>query len=294
MAQHHDPRILAGALGQIAGNVLANAAQTFGMAGFGRGQQLAPTIGGLCAFGHQHNRIQPSFGIAVANLLGHLVQTEGNFGHQDGVRIAGNAGMQGNPASVAAHHLNHHHALMTLGRAVQAVQALGGETNCRVKAEGGERFVQVVVNGFGHTHHTQAFLMQGVGNGQRAVAANGHQCVNLVRGKVSQDFVRAVDFAHAAVGHFDREVQRIALVGGAQHGAAQVTDAAHLVARQTQHPAVSIALGKQDAVETVADAIAFPAPVGGRNHHRLDHRVESGCVTPAGIDGNAFNGFGHG
>ena len=232
-------------------------------------------------------------GIARANLGCHLFQVKRHLGNQNGVGVAGNAAVQANPAGVAPHHLHHHHALVALGGAVQAVQALGGKAHGGVKTKGGEGFVQVVVNGLGHAHHAQAFLVQGVGNGERTIPANGHQGVNFVGGKVFQDVARAVHLTDAAVGHFDGKVQRVALVGGAQNGAATVADAAHGVARQAGHAALRVALGKQNAVEPVMNAVALPAPVVGGNGHGLNDGIKARGIATAGVDGNAPDGTGH-
>jgi hypothetical protein len=143
------------------------------------------------------------------------------------MRVAGNAGVQRDPAGITPHHLHHHHPLVALGRAVQAVQAFGGESHGGVEAEGGEGFVQVVVDGLGHAHDAQALLVQRIGDGERAVAADGHQRVQFLHRKVFKDLARAVHVAGAAIRHLHREVQRVAPVGGAQDGAAEVGNAAH-------------------------------------------------------------------
>ena len=56
---------------------------------------------------------------------GHLLEVEGNLGHQDHVGAAGDAGVQRDPAGVAAHHLDHHDPLVRFRRRVQPVDRLG-------------------------------------------------------------------------------------------------------------------------------------------------------------------------
>jgi hypothetical protein len=135
---------------------------------------------------------------------------------------------------------------------------------------------------------------QRVGDGERAVAADGHQGVEFLHREVLQDLVRAVHVLDAAVRHLHREVQRIALVRGAQDGAAQVGDAAHPVAGEAEHAAVGVALGEQDAVEAVANAVALPAAVDRGHDDGADDGVEARGVAPAGAHGDASNGAGHG
>ena len=207
---------------------------------------------------------------------------------------ARDACVQRDPARVAAHHLHHHHALVAFGGAVQAVQAFGGKRHGGVKAKGGEGFVQVVVNRLGHAHHAQAFVVQRIGNGERAVATHRHQRINALALEIAQDVIGAVHFFDTAVFLRHRKAERVALVGGAQNGAAQVGNAAHIVAGEGAHPAVRVALGLQDAVEAVADAHTFPSAQGGGQHRGADHRVESGGVAAAGVDRNALDGWGHG
>ena len=294
VAQHHHTGVLAGASVDGLAHALADAAQALGVADLGGFGHLTVAVHRLGAFGHHDDGVGVAFDVARHHLGRHLVDVERDLGQQHRVRVAGDAGVQRDPAGVAAHHLHHHHALVALGGAVQAVQAFGGEGHGGVEAEGGEGLVEVVVDGLGHTHHAQAFLVQRVGDGERAVAADGHQRIEFLHREVLQDFVRAVHIPGAAIGHLHREVQWVAPVGGAQDGAAQVRYAAHPVFGEAEHPALGVAFGKQDAVETVADAVALPAAVDGGHHHGADHRVEAGRVAATGADGDAADGVGHG
>jgi hypothetical protein len=123
--------------------------------------------------------------------------------------------------------------------------------------------------------------------------AESHQRIQLLAGKELEDFIGAIHFPHGAIGHLDGELQGIALVGGAQNGAAQVGNAAHPLAREWHHTALGIGLRLQDAIEAVAQAHAFPAAVGGGRDGRADDRIEAGRITSAGADGDTSNGLVH-
>ncbi len=175
-----------------------------------------------------------------------------------------------------------------------AYQALRGEGDGRVEAEGGGGLVQVVVDGLGHAHRAQPLLAQGMGDGEGAVPPDGDQGIQLLLGEVLQDLVRAVDLPGAAVRHPDGEVERVALVGGPEDGPAQVADAPHPVPGEAEHATFGEALREEDPVEALPDAVALPAPVRGGDDRGPDDRVEAGGVAAARADGDAPDGAGHG
>ncbi len=251
-------------------------------------------IDGLGTFGNDDNRIHPAFAVPGADLGGHLVHVKGNFGDQDGLGGACNAGMQRDPAGIAAHDLDHHHPLVAFGSAMQAIQTLRCKADGRIETEGGEGLVQVVVDRLGHTHHPQPLLVQGIGNGQRAIATNRNQCVDLLPGKKRQDVPRKIHVLRRAIGHFHRKMQGIALVGGAEDGAAKVSDATHPVPREAEHATIRITFGKKYAVETFANSVAFPTPMGSGNCHRPDHGIEARGIAAAGANSYSSNVTGHG
>ena len=189
MAQHHHAGVLVGALGERVGDVLTDATQSFGVAHFSGSHQFAVAITCLGAFGYHHNRVLMAAAITLANFGRHFVQVKADFRNQNRMGIAGNTGVQRNPAGITTHNFDHHDALVTLGRGVQAVKTFGCKPHGGVKPEGGVGLVQVVVDGFGNPYDRHAFLVQGIGDGQRTIAANHHQGVNLMGSAVGQDFV---------------------------------------------------------------------------------------------------------
>ncbi len=294
VAQHYHPRVFAGALLQRFCDLFSDAAQPFGVSDLGGLQNRTRTVGRFGSFGNYDDGVHAPHAVALQDLVRDLFQVEGNFRDQNGVGAAGDACVKRDPARVAAHDFDHHHPLMALRRGVKAVQALGGEGDRGVEAEGGEGLVDVIVDGLWYAHHAQPFLVQGVGDGERAIAADGNQRVQFPLGEELQDFAGAIRIPGRAVLHFHREMQRVAFVGGAEDGAAQMPDAPHLVAVEAVDPALGIALRKQDAIESIADAVAFPAAMDGSDDYRADDRIETRGVTPAGADGDAANRVGHG
>ena len=72
---------------------------------------------------------------AAADGLDNFINVVGNFGNQNHVRAAGNARAQRQPARAMPHDFRDHDAMMTVRRAVQAVNGFrgniqrGGETD---------------------------------------------------------------------------------------------------------------------------------------------------------------------
>ena len=251
------------------------------------------TTGGFGAFGYDDDGIQAPCAIARTDRGRYLFQIEIDFRDQDGVGTAGDARVQRDPTGIASHHLHYHHALMAFRRAVQPVYAFGGEGHCRVEAEGGEGLVQVVVDRLGHADDAQAFEVQGIGDGEGSVAADRHERIQFLLREEFQDLVRAIHILRGAVRHFHRKMQGIALVGRAEDRASLACDSAHLFAREAEHTALGIAFREQDAVESFADAVAFPATVGGADDHGADDCVEARGIAAAGADGDASDVAGH-
>jgi hypothetical protein len=70
-------------------------------------------------------------------------------------------------------------------------------------------------------------------------------------------------------------------------------DAAHPILGEAEHAAVGVALGKQDAVEAVANAVALPATVDGGHDDRTDDGVQARGIAAPCAHGDASNGAGH-
>ena len=79
--------------------------------------------------------------------------------------------------------------------------------------------------------------------------------------------------------------ERVAAVGGAEDGAAEVGDAADGGGIQRHDPVVA-----EQAAEPAPDAVALPAALVRGEHHGPDDGVEPGGVAAAGGDGDAHAG----
>ena len=157
-------------------------------------------------------------------------EVERDLGDQDGVGARRDAGLEGDPPGVAAHHLDDDHPAVRRGRREQPVDALRGEADRGVEAERLLRLVEVVVDRLGHADHPQSGLVQAVGDRQRAVAADRDERVDVAGGEQLHELLGAVDLDVGAVGLAHRVRGGVAAVGGAEDRAAVVDDAADDVA----------------------------------------------------------------
>ena len=85
--------------------------------------------------------------------------------------------VQRDPAGVAPHHLDDHDAAVGFGGRVQAIDRVGREADRGVEAEAAGRPVDVVVDRLRHADERDALLVELVGDGQRAVAADADERV---------------------------------------------------------------------------------------------------------------------
>ena len=181
-----------------------------------------------------------------------------------------------NPAGIAAHDFEHHHAVVALRGGAQAVQRVGGAGDGGIEAEGEGGGFEVVVNGLGHADDGDAVFEELLRGAQRAVAAHDHQgaqaeLLEIGLGLV-EDFARdAVALAVAGLGG------KAALVGRAQDRAADEEQRVHFLV--VERP---VAQRFEQALEAVEKADGVPAPFGGTLDDRPDDRVQAGTIAAAG------------
>jgi hypothetical protein len=94
---------------------------------------LAPDLAVLRAraLGDDDDRERAPRGLAAAQAIADLIHVERPLGHEHDVRAAGQPGVGGDPAGVAAHDLDDDHAVVRLGRRVQAVDRVRGDLHRR-------------------------------------------------------------------------------------------------------------------------------------------------------------------
>ena len=113
------------------------------------------------------------------------------LGDQDHVGAAGEAGVEGDPAGVAAHHLDDQHPVVAVGGRVQAVDRLHRDVDRGVEAEGVVGGAEVVVDRLRHADDRQAVLgVQARGRAEGVLAADRDQAVDPGRRQVRGDPLR--------------------------------------------------------------------------------------------------------
>src|SRR6202166_5136559 len=66
----------------------------------------------LHAFGHDHDREMLTDFFAFSDVAADVLDGEWDFRNEDHMRSAGDSGFERDPTTVAAHHFDHHHAMM--------------------------------------------------------------------------------------------------------------------------------------------------------------------------------------
>ena len=169
--------------------------------------------------------------------LDDVIHVVGDFGDQDDVRAARNAGVQRDPANLVPHDLDNEHAAVARGGGVDVVDALGGDVDGARKAKGHLGAPGVVIDGLGQGDNVEALFAQAVGGLGGAVAAQHKQAVEL-------QLVIGVDHRRHlldAIGLGSiQTLERCA--ARAQDGAAAGEDAAKIGGRHDAEPAVDKAL----------------------------------------------------
>ena len=210
--------------------------------------------------------------VAAAEALAHLVDVERDLRDQHHRRPAGDAGVGGDPAAVAAHHLDDHHPVVALGRRVQAVDGVGGDLHGGVEAERHVGADDVVVDRLGHADDRHAVL--------RRTACRRRVSEPLPPITMSASRPRSANVAATSSTPVGR-VERAAPLG-AEHGAAPRQRAAHRLDRQRHRPPLAHAVpGVEEADELVAvDALALA-------HDGADDGVQAGAVAATGEHADA-------
>ena len=217
VAQHHGAGfdLIHVAVGAIAGLAEGEAA-----IGHGGGQVFANGVHGFAAFatdtfGHHHQGKLATPLPQGCNVLANLRDHQGvEFGHQfwnqNHIGSPGNPPVEGQVPGVAAHHFDHHDAIVAGGGKGEIVEGAVDGLYRRVKANRsfGER--HIVVDGFGNTDQIPATpLGQVVDDIETTIPPDGDQSVEV------ELLVARQNFGHF-VGRFG-----VTFVEGAKNGAAE-------------------------------------------------------------------------
>ena len=133
---------------------------------------------GQSAFGNADDAVLLPHLESAFHCLANISDIERHFGNHGVVRTASHAGMQRNPANVAAHDFNNQNTVVGFRRGVQPVNGVGGNGHGGIKTEGVVGSVDVIVNGLGNTNDGHAVISEPLRAFECAFAANGDECVD--------------------------------------------------------------------------------------------------------------------
>src|SRR5581483_1291368 len=170
--------------------------------------------------------------------------------------------VEGDPAGIAAHYLDHDDAIVGLGGSMHAIDGFGGNADRGIEAETKIGAAEIVINGLGHAHDLDSLLKELLGDRLRIVAAESNQRVQLV---FCQGFDALRDSTLALGG-----------VGArcAQNGSA---------AQQNVGNGIQIELRRlifQDAAPALDESDELVSIVKDTfSYHGSDYGIESGAIT---------------
>jgi len=245
---------------------------------------MEPARRQIHAFGQDHDGEMFADFFPLGDMFANMLDGEGNFRNEDDMGAAGDAGFKSDPAAVAAHDLNHHHAMMRCGRGVNLVDGIGDGVQRGIESEcdlgGGE----IVIDGLGHADNLHSLLKKFVPNLLRAVAADGDDGVNAQLGGVGNDLGGNITRYFLAILN-GSVVEGIAAVGGAENGAAARQNAAHFLEREFEG-----LFRPDEAIETIRDADDFPSVLDdGSFGSGANDRIEAGSVAASRTDADTAN-----
>ena len=158
---------------------------------------------------------------------------------------------------------------------MQAVEAVDDGFHGAVETESHGGGAEIIVDGLGHTDDGPAFAVKLQAGGERAIAADDHQCVDakLVHRAFGfgDDFRR--HFGDVAVADF---CCKMPFVGASENGSAELENVDRVL--RFEHAVIT---RWHQTFETVAKSDHFPAELIGRTDDAVDHRIESGAIAAA-------------
>src|SRR5205085_11268786 len=178
VAEHRDPSLEAGALLDLAGERVADAA--LGEPYMAELVLLA-LVGEpleLVALRDDDDREVLAALVAAADVVAGLVDRDRLLGNHDHVGAAGDPAHDHDPARVAAHHLDDHDAVVRLGGRVEAVDRFGSDEDGRVESERVIGPVEIVVDRLRDADDGElVFLVQARRYSERVLATDRNEGV---------------------------------------------------------------------------------------------------------------------
>src|SRR6266581_1481140 len=277
VTEHQRARLLAGQLRDRVRHLVTDPAEALVLR---IDERHRPALGRR-ALRHDDDAEMAALLLTPADLVAYLRDVERDLGDEDDVGRARDSRVQRDPPGVAAHHFDHHHALVALGGRVELVDYFGGRLDGGVEAERRDGPAYVVVDRLGNADHGNALPLELLRNAQRPVAANRDQGVESQGVKRRDGFVRPIALRPRAVGLLDAEPERVAAVARAEDGPAEMRDAPHRVGVERDDAVLA-----QESGIAAAHAHALPAAVNGGEHGSADHGIQTGGVAAPRRDGD--------
>src|SRR5262249_16671431 len=229
---------------------------------------LVLRTGKLAAFADDDDREVLAARVASPDLGADLVEVDRLLRDQDHVGAARDAAHHGDPAGVPTHHLDHHHAVVRLGRRVQAVDRLPADVHRRVQAEGVVGPGEVVVDRLRHPDHRSADV--------------GVQARRDAEGVLASDRDERVELLERAAYPLDTAVDLVGIGPGRPDDRAAAGQDPRDLARPER---------LEELVDHASPPFAHTDPLVAAlpraPHHGADDRVQAGAITAAGEDADA-------
>ncbi len=281
VAQHRDPRLGAGRLGDALGEIGADAAIAHGAGGFA--QRLVLALLGQHRLGdHDQREIAPG-ALQHFDLCLDRVEAVADLRNQDHVGAAGDPGGERDMAGIAAHHLEHHDAAVAGRGRLQPIERLGRDRDRGVEADRHLGQAEIVVDRLGNADQREiALAREPVEDPEAAVAADADHGIESERAHALDDLVGPID--QRAVRH--RIGEWVAFVGRPQDGAAEPQ---HHAGRAAQIELLMAGRALQQTLGALANPDHLPAEaMMGAMHDRPNDRIEAGAVAAAGQNADAL------
>src|SRR5260370_9889285 len=161
MPQHATARLLSSALRNLARDNVADSSKSkFAVLGLAF---YLLTIFGSSAFCYNNERAEITGSVTRFDRSRDSVVIERDFRNQNNIGASCDSAVQRDPASMAPHYFDNHHAFMADGGGVQSAARVHHGMDCGIQSELHCRGFKVIVDGFGNSDAIDARLLQLLG-----------------------------------------------------------------------------------------------------------------------------------